>query len=207
MVLYNYPLLRQFDFARCSDGLTVLHVGVLCEGRGSITMIEAMDRLVRRVPGARLLLVGPFDSPSDEAEVRQLIADYGLEKAVEAVGWVPFSDLPVWFARADVGLVPWQTEHEFPPRIIPTKMFEYMAARLPVVVSNRPTIRRFLDGLNCGLLVEPGDAQALAQAIEHLLTYPAQAQEMGQRGRQAVERDYRWETEGEKLLALYRQVA
>jgi glycosyltransferase involved in cell wall biosynthesis len=206
-VLYNFPLLGQFDYVRCSDGQTILHVGVLAKGRGSITMIEAMDRVVRRVPGARLVLVGAFDSASDEAKVRHLIADRGLEQAVETVGWVPFCDLPRWFAQADVGLVPWHKEKEFPPPIIPTKIFEYMAARLPVVASDRPTIRRFLEGRDCGLLVEPGDAQALAEAIECLLTHPARAQEMGQRGRQAVERDYRWETEDEKLVALYRQLA
>jgi glycosyltransferase involved in cell wall biosynthesis len=86
-------------------------------------------------------------------------------------------------------------------------MFEYMAARLPVVASDRPAIRRLLEGRDCGLLVEPGEPQALAEAIEYLLTHPSEAQEMGRRGRQAVELYHRWETEGEKLLALYRQLA
>ncbi len=207
ILLYNYPLLSCFDFERCSDGKTVIHVGVLSEGRGSTTMIEAMNWVARRVPGARLLLVGPFDSPADEAEVRRLIADYELENVVEVVGWVPFTDLPNWLARADVGLVPWQTNEKFPPQIIPTKMFEYMGSRLPVVASNRPAIGRFLAGLDCGLLVEPGDSQGFAEAIEYLLTHPAEAKGMGERGRQAVEKAYRWETEGKKLLALYRQLA
>jgi glycosyltransferase involved in cell wall biosynthesis len=207
ILLYNYPLLSHFDFEHCSDGKTVIHVGVLSEGRGSITMIEAMNWVVQRVPGARLLLVGPFDSPADEVEVRQLIVDYGLENAVEVVGWVPFTDLPKWFARADAGLVPWHTEEKLPPQIIPTKMFEYMAARLPVVASNRSTIRRFIHDLDCSLLVEPGDSQGFAEAIVYLLNHPAEAKEMGERGRKAVEKGYRWETEGEKLLALYRQLA
>jgi glycosyltransferase involved in cell wall biosynthesis len=206
ILLYNYPLLNVLDFARCSDGKTVIHVGVLSEGRGSITMIEAMNLVVPRMPGARLLLIGPFDSPSDEVEVRQLITDYDLENAVEVVGWVPFKELPKWFAQADIGLVPWQTKEKFPPQIIPTKMFEYMGSRLPVVASNRSAIRRFMDGLDCGLLVEPGDSQGFAEAIEYLLTHPAEAKEMGERGRQAIEEAYHWETEGEKLVALYRQL-
>lgn len=207
ILLYNYPLLNCFDFERRSDGKTIIHVGVLSEGRGSVTMIEAMKLVVCRVPGARLLLVGAFDSPADAAEVRQLVADHGLENAVELVGWVPFDELPRWFAQADVGLVPWHTKEKFPPRIIPTKLFEYMGSRLPVVASNRPAIRRFMDGLGCGLLVEPGDSLGFAEAIGHVLTHPAKAQEMGERGRQAVEKLYRWETEGEKLLQLYRQLA
>ncbi len=207
IVLYNYPLLSSLDFVRRSNGRTLLHVGILSEGRGSTTMIEAMSLLVRRMAGARLILVGSFDSPEDEVEVRRLIADHGLERAVELVGWVPFSDLPRWFAQADVGLVPWRSAEEFPPQIIPTKLFEYMGSRLPIVASNRPEIARFMERLDCGLLVEPGDSQGFAEAIEYLLTHPAAAKEMGERGRRAVEETYHWGSEGEKLLALYRQMA
>jgi glycosyltransferase involved in cell wall biosynthesis len=207
VLLYNYPLLSNLDFARHSDGKTVLHVGVLSEGRGAGTMIEAMRRVVQRVPGARLVLVGSFDCPADEIEIRQKINDYGLKDAVVLVGWVPFDELPKWFAQADVGLVPWQTKEKFPPQIIPTKMFEYMGSRLPVVASNRLAIRRFMDGLDCGLLVEPGDAQKFAAAIEYLLSHPAEAKHMGEGGRRAVEEAYHWEKEGKKLVALYRQLA
>jgi glycosyltransferase involved in cell wall biosynthesis len=204
--VHNYPLLEQFDYVHRSDGRTVLHVGVLSEGRGSLTMIEAMAAVVRSLRGARLLLVGPFDSAADEAELRQLIVEFGLQQAVQVVGWVPFTELPRWFAQADVGLVPWHSREEFPPPIVPTKMFEYMAARLPVVASDRPVIRALLQDRDCGLLVEPGDAGALAEAIEQLLTHPAEARAMGQRGREAVEQHYRWETEGEKLVRLYGQL-
>ncbi len=205
--VYNYPLLERFDSAPCSDGKTVLHVGVLSKGRGSLTMIEAMAAVVRDVPGAKLLLVGAFDSAADEAELRQLVVERALEQAVQVVGWMPFTELPGWFAQADLGLVPWHAREVFPPPVIPTKMFEYMAARLPVVASDRPLIRELLEGLGCGLLVEPGDARALAEAMEYVLTHPAEAKEMGRRGREAVQRDYRWEREGEKLVTLYGQLA
>jgi glycosyltransferase involved in cell wall biosynthesis len=206
VLLYNFPLLSNLEFARRSDGKTLLHVGILSEGRGAGTMIEAMKQVVQRVPGTRLLLVGSFNCPADEIEIRKLIADYSLEDAVVLVGWVPFSDLPEWFVQADVGLVPWQTKKKFPPRIIPTKMFEYMSFGIPIVVSNRLAIRRFMDGLDCGLLVEPGDVQGFAEAIEYLLSHPAEAKDMGERGRRAVEETYHWDTEGEKLVTLYRQL-
>jgi glycosyltransferase involved in cell wall biosynthesis len=203
-VLYNYPLLSSLDFERCSDGRTVLHVGILSTGRGSLTMIEAINLLVRRMDGVRLVLVGAFDSPQDETEVRQLIVQHQLEDIVELVGWVPFSDLPRWFAQADVGLVPWLDADQFPPPIIPTKLFEYMGSRMPVVASERAEIARFMDGLDCGLVVKPGDPHALAEAIEYLLAHPTAAKQMGDRGRRAVEERYHWGSEGEKLLALYR---
>jgi glycosyltransferase involved in cell wall biosynthesis len=206
ILLYNYPLAGNLDFTRQGNGKTVLHVGILSEGRGAWTMIEAMRRVAQNVPEARLLLVGSFDDPEAEAEIHQMIRDYGLEKRVVLAGWVPFSDLAQWFVQGDVGLVPWQTEELFPPQIIPTKMFEYMSFGMPVVVSNRPTISRFMDGLECGLLVEPGDSKGFAEAIEYLLNHPGEASRMGERGKQAVKQAYCWDTEGEKLLALYRQL-
>jgi glycosyltransferase involved in cell wall biosynthesis len=207
VLLYNYPLLSNLGFTRHSDGKTILHIGLLSEERGAGTMIQAMKHVVERVWGARLLLVGSFDCPADEIEICQMISDYGLEDAVVLVGWVPFSDLPKWFVQGDIGLVPWQTKEKFPPQIIPTKMFEYMSFGLPIVASNRLTIRRFLDGLDCGFLVRPGDPQELAEAIEYLLNCPAEAERMGENGRQAIEERYNWEAEGEKLIALYCQLA
>jgi glycosyltransferase involved in cell wall biosynthesis len=207
VLLYNYPPLGNLEFARHSDGKTILHVGILSEERGAWTMIEAMSLVVQRISDAKLVLVGGFDSPADEVEIRQMIADYRLQDAVDLVGWVPFTALPEWFIRADIGLVPWQTERKFPPRIIPTKMFEYMSYEMPVLASDRPAIRRFMNGLDCGLLIEPGDARGFAEAIEYLLRHPAEARQMGGRGREAVRRMYHWEIEGEKLVALYSQLA
>jgi len=206
ILLYNFPLLSQLNFTRQNDGKTIIHVGILSEGRGSKTMIEAMSHVIQRVPDAKLILVGCFDSATDEFEVRQLITDYKLENAVKLVGWVPFDDLSKWFALADVGIVPWQTEETFPPPIIPTKLFEYMGSRLPVVASDRPAIKRFIDGLDCGFLVKPGDSQACAEAIEHLLLHPTEARRMGENGRRAVETKYQWASEGEKLLNLYHRI-
>jgi glycosyltransferase involved in cell wall biosynthesis len=205
-LLYNFPLLNLLNFTRQNDGKTIIHVGILSEGRGAKTMIEAMRYVTRRAPDARLILVGRFDSETDELEIRQLISDYNLETVVKFVGWVPFDDLAKWFALADVGIVPWQTEEIFPPPIIPTKLFEYMGARLPVVASDRPAIRRFIDGLDCGFLVKPGDSQACAEAIEYLLLHPTEAQRMGENGRRAVETDYQWGSEEKKLLNLYHQI-
>lgn len=207
VLLYNYPLLSNLPTTHASDGHTLLHVGILSAGRGALTMIEAMRQVVRHKPEARLILVGPFDSPADEVEIRKLIHDYGLKQAINLVGWIPFDQLPAWFARADIGLVPWQSEKNFPPQIIPTKMFEYMGAKLPLVISNRPAVTRFIAGLDCGLVVEPEDAAGFAQAIEYLLNHPAAARQMGERGYRAVQEKYHWAVEGEKLLELYRQLA
>ena len=88
----------------------------------------------------------------------------------------------------------------------PTKMFEYMAAGLPVVAADFPLYREILDDGRCGILVPPADPAALARAIEWIFAQPGDAQAMGQRGRRRVEALYTWAAEREKLLRLYRRL-
>jgi glycosyltransferase involved in cell wall biosynthesis len=88
----------------------------------------------------------------------------------------------------------------------PVKLFEYMAAGLPVVASNFPLWKEIVEGNRCGITVDPLDPKAIAQAIEYLLAHPEEARQMGENGRRAVEEKYNWEKEAEKLLALYKEL-
>ncbi len=81
-----------------------------------------------------------------------------------------------------------------------------MSARLPVIASNFPLWREIIEGNKCGLCVDPLNPEEIAAAITWIVEHPAEAEVMGKNGRKAVEERYNWNTEGEKLLALYRQV-
>jgi glycosyltransferase involved in cell wall biosynthesis len=168
-------------------------------------MIEAMKLVVERVPEARLLFVGAFHEREYEAETRRLIALSGLEKAVTLTGQVPYTDVPKWLAQASVGLIALQETEQF-KMCIPTKLFEYMGSGLPVVSSDLPPARRFMEGLDCGLLVKPADPHEYAEAVEYLLSHPTQARRMGENGHRAIEETYNWGTEAEKLVNLYRKL-
>jgi hypothetical protein len=85
-------------------------------------------------------------------------------------------------------------------------LLEYMAASIPVIAYDLPLVRPIVEEAQCGLLVEPGDVEALARAMAYILEYPSEARKMGQRGRKAVEEKYSWEAEGRKLLGLYQEL-
>jgi glycosyltransferase involved in cell wall biosynthesis len=81
-----------------------------------------------------------------------------------------------------------------------------MAAGLPVIVSTIPAWRRLVEENGCGLAVDPLDARAIAGAIEHLVRNPREAEEMGVRGRIAIEARFNWRPEADELLRLYRSL-
>jgi glycosyltransferase involved in cell wall biosynthesis len=204
-ILYNFPLLDVFDVPYTPNGKALVHVGTQNKVRGCGVLVEAMRLVSKRVPDAELLFVGPFDEPSYEASLRRLADHYGLREAIVFTGLVPYGDVPHWIARSRVGLIALQDRAKF-RSCIPTKLFEYMGCGVPVVASDLPPARRFMEGLNCGFMVDPADPQAYAEAIEYLLLHPEEARQMGENGRRAVEEKYNWGAEAEKLLDIYEKL-
>jgi glycosyltransferase involved in cell wall biosynthesis len=151
-------------------------------------------------------MVGAFDDPRYEMSLGQRIAAYDLEQAVVRTGQVPYTDVPNWLACANVGLIALQRAAHFMTSV-PTKLFEYMISGLPVVASDLPPARQFMEGLDCGFLVDPARPEEYARAMAYLLTHPAEAKTMGRNGRRAVEERYNWSAEAPRLVQLYRQLA
>ncbi|MCG8347246.1 MAG: glycosyltransferase family 4 protein [Chloroflexales bacterium] len=101
------------------------------------------------------------------------------------IGFIPLPDLPKF-------------QHN-----IPTKLFEFMALEMPVVLSDLPPSRPFVGDGVCALMVKPDDPAAYADAIIQLLRDPERCRTMGVDGRRRVEYEYNWEQESNKLLDLY----
>jgi glycosyltransferase involved in cell wall biosynthesis len=142
-------------------------------------------------------------------------SEAGFEQAVKAVaGWAKTDHLG-WLDRAGVkqvlndsvaGLV---TLHPVINYLdsLPVKMFEYMAAGLPVIASDFPLWKSIIEENQCGLCVDPLDPKAIADAIDYLVNHPTEAEQMGRNGQKAVQEKYNWGIEEQKLLAFYRTLA
>ncbi len=88
----------------------------------------------------------------------------------------------------------------------PVKLFEYMCAGIPVIVSDFPVCREIVEQAKCGILVDPLNPREIADAMEFLLTHPQQAAEMGRRGYEAVHERYNWANEEKILLHFYSEL-
>jgi len=175
----------------------VVYVGGISKERGLFQMIKAMERL-SSPSQAKLILAGEFASEALEREARSLPG----WKYVEFLGWQNRGGVQDILSKSRIGLV---VLHPMPNYWdgLPIKLFEYMAAGIPVVASDFPLWRRIVEDAGCGLLVNPLDPDAIAGAIDYLLSHPEEAEEMGKRGLRAVEEKYNWEREKEKLLVFY----
>ncbi len=202
-VVRNFPLVPpSLPLRRDGDGRTVVHVGAHARTRGCSVMVAAFAEVVRRIPAARLWLVGPFNHPPYRAETEQLIGSLGLRAHVRMVGEVSYPVAMQWMRRADVGLVAIQPTPQY-RHCLPTKLLEYMAAGVPVVAGETADIGEVVRAWECGILVPPDDPPAYGQAIVYLLTHPHHARQLGRHGWMATQTTFNWQLEEKRLLALY----
>lgn len=182
-------------------GPLLLYSGSLSTIRGLSEMLDAMALLPPRLE-ARLAVAGLF-SPADLLAEAERHPAWGR---VDFYGWVSRDGLRDLSAAARLGLVLF---HPVPNHLEsqPNKLFEYMAAGIPVVASDFPLWRELVGRSGCGILVDPLDVKAIAAAITYLLDHPDEAMAMGQRGQEAVQTTFNWESEAGKLLDFYGRIA
>jgi glycosyltransferase involved in cell wall biosynthesis len=115
---------------------------------------------------------------------------------------VEYEQIPAVLGDADVGIVCFLPD----PNNInagPTKLFEYMAAGLPILASHFPLWKAIVEGSECGVCVDPTQPQEIAAGLDYLHARPAARRQMGANGKAAVAARYNWEAEGQRLIQLY----
>lgn len=172
-----------------TDTFTVGFVGTLKPWHGLATLIQAFRWLYERNSSYRVLIVG------DGPEKRRLVADLSawdndMKDAVQFKGAVPPDDVPRLLASMDVAVAPYPPTSKF--YFSPLKIYEYMAAGLPVIASNVTGLHQLIqNGIN-GLLCTPGDAVSLAETIDYLRKSPQLMRDMGNVARTTVCRHHSW---------------
>ena len=148
---------------RRAGSFTIGFVGTLKPWHGLDMLVDSFELILRCTPGARLLVVGT--GPGEEHLVNEL-RRRGLLYAVHLTGGVPASEVPALLVSMDVAVAPAATRDGY--YCSPLKIFEYMAAGLPVVAARIGQIAEVIQHGVTGLLCDPGDAMGMAAAIQHL---------------------------------------
>lgn len=178
------------------------HLGAITRARGWPCML---DVLARFDPQTRLLLVGRFTDGS-EAAFQARAAALGLAGRVEVTGWLPQAEALRRLRACDVALVLFQRGEENHRLALPHKLFDAMAAGVPVIAPDfAEEVAAVVRSAGCGLLVESGDVEAVADAVASLAD-PARRAALGEAGWRAARAAYAWESEAARLVALYRSL-
>ena len=179
------------------------YAGVVSLERSIGVIVEALAIVAVAYPSVKMHLFGRLNlSAGQLAE----LPHYQLVKNnLVFYGYVPQQ---VAFAKAQstlAGIALLKPIGDYPDSY-PTKLFDYMALGLPVVTSDFPLYQQIVEQHQCGFCIAPDNAAELAKTLIWLIENPNEAQKMGQRGRQAVDNEYNWQTEAQKLRRFYQQI-
>jgi glycosyltransferase involved in cell wall biosynthesis len=161
--------------------------------------VDAVGRLPEQL-GARVLIAGRV--PQDLQQ--ELQKDSGWSRT-RLLGTIPHEDVIKLLNECRIGLCAlYPTPNHM--ETLPIKLFEYMAAGIPAIVSDFPNWREFVAPSNCGILLDPKSIPAIVEAMTFLLQNPDEAERMGKSGQRAVFERFNWEAEASVLLNLYKRL-
>ena len=195
----NFPILSSTvinEFTEETKSKSVNYVGAINRIRGIAEMISALE-----LTDAKLVLAGNFSTAEDFALAKSL---KGWAQ-VDYRGQVDRSEVAKILSESAAGLVLYHPgpNHD---ECQPNKLFEYMAACLPVVASNLPLWKEIIEKNKCGICVNPLNSKEIAAAINWVLQNPSDAAEMGRNGLKAVLEKFNWEAESLKLIRFYEKL-
>jgi colanic acid/amylovoran biosynthesis glycosyltransferase len=176
------------------DAPTVVCVGRMVPEKGQTVLLEAVALLARRNIRIQLKLAGEGRS---RAPLERLAEDLGLASQVTFVGAIGQEAIHALYAEAAIFCLPSFAEG------VPCVLMEAMAMQVPVVSTLITGVPELIDDGRTGLLVTPGRADQLADALERLLSDPALCREMTSAARDKVTREFNTEISAEQLYELF----
>lgn len=196
----NAPMVEELKMTRAFDEKedSVCCVGTLTEDRGIGVLINACYKA-----GVKLVLGGKFSPPEFENSLRKLdsfsIVDYRGYCDREKVNEIYNECLIGADTILRVGQYPYL-------RVLATKTYEYMLMEMPYITSDFAYCKEVINKYKSGMYVDPADEEAIANAIIFLLSHKEAAKEMGINGKKAIEKEFNWQFDEERLLGLYEQL-
>lgn len=208
--ILNYALPQpEHDSEHGKAGLhpvRIVYTGTVSRGRGLFHLLEVARLARTRNADIRVTIAGICNYAGQRREAERLIQKNHLQEVVSLVGWDRYastSELDRARASAHLGTMLAEPEPNYVVSI-PTKFYEYMQAGLPMVVSDFPLWRDFIERNGCGLVVDSGDPR---QSLETILTLVRESRfERMREACRAHARQYRWDVMEARLLGVYERL-
>jgi glycosyltransferase involved in cell wall biosynthesis len=213
VVLYNVPKVpikssKDTTVGNCIDSShQLVYVGGISPQKGAVRAIKATSVLQATGYSVTLHFIGELQG--GEMWFWDAIREADVADVVEHTPWLPYEIMLEKIKRADLALALHQPNRRF--QRVSTgngrKFFTYMQAGLPIVGPAFSEVGRAVTDTDCGHLVDTTDTDAVVDVVSTLLDSPDKRALMGARGRKAVEKQFNWGAEEQKLIEAYSQIA
>lgn len=205
-VVSNTLDIKQFDPIERKefkiDKFRMLYVGGINYHRGIQYVIKAIALLKKKGIEVHFDLVGDGSYLDD---IKRLIDELGVCDNVTVHGFKHYTQICYIYESANVALIP-HVKSGHTDNTIPHKIFQYLYAGIPMIVSNCDPLVRIVNETKGGLSYRYDHPEELADIIAGFYSHPEQLNNYVQHGRQAVIDRYNWKVDGEKLVCLYKQL-
>lgn len=185
------------EIKKDKDG--ILYLGQLYPRKGVDVLIKALQYL----PDRRLIIVGG-NKENDVLRVKKLTSELGVSDRITFTGYVIPKEIGKYFSQAAVGVIPiidiYRTQFTSP-----MKLFEYMAAKIPIVASDLPAIREIVENGKTAILVKPGDPKALAKGIEKILNDKNLAKNIAEKAYEKVQH-FTYEKKASRIIEFLEEI-
>ena len=195
-IVHNYGPTIPETVTEQPEPNTVLFLGFLCERKGCFDIPEIISLVKAKRNNVRFILAGSGNE-ADVAEINARIRQYQVQDHVIFPGWVKDSQKEELLKRASLFFLPSYAEG------MPMSILEAMGAGLPVVSSNVGGIPQLVEQGKNGYLCEPGDVQAFADAIVHILKDEEIRSRMGKKSLNIMKESYTLDAHTAQLGRIY----
>jgi glycosyltransferase involved in cell wall biosynthesis len=207
VLVRNYPLIDTERLRMAeqkwpkSEIPLLIYIGSLDMNRGAFVYIELARRLSDAGRDFTLQIIGTY-APGLREQMVDRIQQYRLQGRVCLVDRIPYEQAMEIVSKAWIGLCLFlPSPHNVTS--LSTKLLEYMMNGVPVLASNFPFWRPYIEETGAGQMVDPSDIDAVHRACDGMLQDPSRLDMMRECGLRAVQTKYNWSTEFQSLLRCY----
>jgi glycosyltransferase involved in cell wall biosynthesis len=207
ILIYNYAstdLMKGWADDYLARKPTVAFIGSQHTNNGTDLLIDVAARVRRVRPGVRFIASDRFPNADIRNAALARMAELGADN-VELIPNVRPHELMSVLNRATIAISP-NLRVKQQIRGAHNKIYEFMAAALPIVLSDLPRQVEVVGGSDCGLLARPEDPESFVDAIVRLVDDPSYARDLGANGQRAFRERYSWESQMPRLLDLYDRI-
>jgi len=185
-IVPNGVELSLFNSSKQKNPKKVVFAGAMYYHRGLDVLLEAIPKIIRKIPDAKFILLG---NGNELEKLKEIVLEKNLENSVEFKGWIEREKIPENISDASIGIGPLRLT-DVTSRALPIKVLEYMAVSLPIIAQKGTLPDDILVNEKNGYFVD--GAEDLAEKISSLLNEPDKINQMGNQSRLMVQ-NFSWD--------------